>query len=49
MLQVNTKFTETYKMRPKMPNFKTNNNAYHNLGCTKLGNEEETIKQYRGT
>ena len=25
MLQVNTKFTETYKMSPQMPNFKTNN------------------------
>ena len=34
-------------MRPQMPNFKANNNAYHNLGCIKLGNQEKTIKQYR--
>ena len=44
MLQVNTKFTETYKIRPKMPNFKTNNNAYHNLGCIKLGMPKENHK-----
>ena len=31
-------------MRPQMPNFKTNNNAYHNLGCIKLGIPRENHK-----
>ena len=31
-------------MRPLMPNFKRNNNAYHNLGYIKLGIPRENHK-----